>query len=127
MTDTERQALRNQSARGLLWSSGILVVLGIVVISPVGRMFFIALAAIFAGISTLLGRGPARTSGIVVTIATLLLVAASYPAYKKHMDLYLERAKERPVIKLGPHLSDDQAGAFNDISSNIALWQPRHG
>lgn len=127
MTDIERQALRNQSARALLWSSGILVVLGIVVISPVGRMFFVALAAICAGISTLLGRGPARTSGIVVTIATLRLLAASYPAYKKHMDLYLERAKERPVTKPGPHLSDDQAVAFNDISSNIALEQPQHG
>lgn len=101
--------------------------LRIVVISPVGRMFFVALAAICAGISTLLGRGPARTSGIVVTIATLLLLAASYPAYKKHMDLYLERAKERPVTKPGPHLSDDQAVAFNDISSNIALEQPQHG
>ncbi len=95
MTDSERQALRNQSARALLWLSGILVLVGLVVISPAGRTLFIAIAAICAGISTLLFRGRARTIGMIVTIATLLLVGASYPAYKKHMDHYLERVEER--------------------------------
>ena len=102
MTNIKRQALRNQSARALLWTSGILILLGLVVISPAGRMLFIAIAAICAGFSTLLCRGVARTIGIVVTIATLFLVGASYPAYKKHMNLYLERAEDRSAIKPGP-------------------------
>ncbi len=101
MTDSERQALRNQSARALLWLSGILVLVGLVVISPAGRTLFIAIAAICAGISTLLFRGRARTIGMIVTIATLLLVGASYPAYKKHMDHYLERAEERSATEQG--------------------------
>ncbi len=126
MADIERQALRNQSARALLWSSGFLVLLGLVVISPAGRMLFIALAAICAGISTLLFRGPGRTIGIFVTIATLFLVGASYPAYKKHMDLYLERAKEQSDAKPGPRSTDDKAGASNDMSSNTSLEQPGH-
>jgi len=95
MADIERQALRNQSARALLWLSGILVLLGIVVISPAGRMAFAAIAAICAGVATLLGRGLTRTIGLCVALATLILAAASYPAYKKHMDLYLERVEEQ--------------------------------
>lgn len=94
MADMERQALRNQSARALLFLSGILVLLGIVVISPAGRMLFLVIAAICAGMSALLGRGRARMFGIVVAVATLFLVAASYPAYKKHMNQYLDRASE---------------------------------
>jgi len=58
-------------------------------------MLFLAIAVICAGISTLLGHGRTRTFGFVVTIATLLMVGGSYPAYKKHMNQYLERAKEQ--------------------------------
>ena len=94
MRDVKRQALRNQSARALLWASGILILLGLVVISPAGRMLFISIAAICAGTSVLMSRGLARSIGIAVTIATLLLVGASYPAYKKHMDLYMKRAED---------------------------------
>ena len=109
MTSVKRQALRNQSARVLLWSSGILVLLAVVVISPAGRMLFLALAAIFGGISTFLGRGPARTFGFVVTLATLLLLGASYPAYKKHMDLYLKRDVEHSTTKPGPDADSQTA------------------
>lgn len=106
MVDMERQALRNQSARALLFSSGILVLLGIVVISPAGRMLFLVIAAICAGISALLGRGRARVFGVVVIVATLFLVAASYPAYKKHMNQYLERAKEQSTTIPDPSSTD---------------------
>ncbi len=121
MTDRERQALRNQSARALLWSSGISVLLGLVVISPTGRMLFLAIAAICAGISTLMCRGSVRTIGIVVTLVTLFLVGASYPAYKRHMDLYLERAEERSGANPGTDSTGDKAGAFNDMSSYNAM------
>lgn len=112
MTDIKRQALRNQSARALLWLSGILVLLGVIVISPAGRMLFLAIAAICAAISTFLGRGRARTFGIVVTIATLMLAAASYPAYKKHMNLYVERVKQRSAIEQDPSSTDSKAGVI---------------
>ena len=90
-------------------------------ISPAGRMLFIAIAAVCAGLSTLLCRGVARTIGIVVTIATLFLVGASYPAYKKHMNTYLERAEDRSATQPEPHSTDDDAGVFNDTSSNKAM------
>ena len=109
MTVLESKALRNQSARALLWSSGILILLGLVVISPAGRMLFMALAAIFAGTSTLLCRGPVRTFGIVVTLTALMLAGASYPAYKQHMDLYLWPATDHATTQPGPNSTDDYA------------------
>jgi hypothetical protein len=126
MTDIDRQALRNQSARALLWLSGILVLLGLVVISPAGRMFFFTTAAICAGTSALLYRGATRTIGIFVTLVTLFLVGASYPSYKKHMDLYLERAEEVSAIGLEPHSTDDKAVAPNALSSYKSPEQPGH-
>ena len=126
MTDIDRQALRNQSARALLWLSGILVLLGLVVLSPAGRMFFIVIAAICSGVSILLCRGPTRTFGILVTIAALFLVGASYPAYKKHMDLYLEQAEEQSATQPRPHSTEDKVEASTETSSNKSLEQPRH-
>ena len=95
MIDTGRLELRSKSARALLFLSGILVLMGFVVISPAGRMIFMAIAAVCSGISTLLFRGSARTIAILITIATLVLVGTSYPAYKKHMQLYLERVEKQ--------------------------------
>ena len=74
---------------------GDFVFIGLVVISPAGRMFFMVIATICAGISTLLSRGITRTIGIVVTIVMLFLVGMSYSGYKKHMALYLERSKQQ--------------------------------
>ncbi len=89
-----------------MFLSGVLVLFGIVVISSAGRMLFLAIAAICAGISTLLGHGRTRTFGFVVTIATLLMVGGSYPAYKKHMNQYLERAKEQSTTIPDPSSTD---------------------
>ena len=109
MADMERQALRNQSARALLWLSGILLLLGIVVISPAGRMVFVAIAAICAGMAAILSRGLTRTIGLCVALATLIRAAASYPAYEKHMNLYLEQAEQKPVSEPRPIPTDDNA------------------
>jgi hypothetical protein len=81
-------------------------------------MFLLATAAICGGVSTLLGRDPVRTIGIVATIAALFLVGASYPAYKKHMDIYLERTEEMSGTIPGPESTGDRAAAFEDAPSD---------
>ena len=118
MTDSGRQEQRNKSARALLFLSGILILMGFVVISPAGRMLFMTIAAICSGISTLLLRGSARTIAILITIVTLVVVGTSYPAYKKHMQLYLERAEKQSTGKLAPHLAEDKVGALISIETS---------
>lgn len=126
MTYIARQTLRNQSASALLWLSVILVLLGLVVISPAGRMIIIMIAVICSGVSTLLCRGRTRTVGIFITVAMLFLLSASYPAYKKHMDLYLERAEEKSATNSAPHTPGEKAGELADTPSNKSLEQPGH-
>lgn len=107
MTDTERKIPRNQSARALLVMSGMLMLLALVVISSSGRFGFLLIATICTGISILLGQGRTRTIAIIVTAVTLSLTAASYPAFKNHMDHYIERSQEKSVTESAPHSTDD--------------------
>ncbi len=83
------------------------MLLGLVVISSAGRMLFLVIATICAGISTLLGESRTRIIGNFATIAALFMVGASYPAYKKHMDHYLDRVEERSATDSAPHSTDD--------------------
>ena len=70
--------------------------LGLIVISPAGRLFFLAVATLFAAISIFLGQGRARTVGIVITLLLLVFCVVSYPAYREHMDRYIERSRAGP-------------------------------
>ncbi len=107
MTNTQRNVLRNQSARALLATSGLLMLPALVVISSSGRFVFLVIATICAGISILLGQGRTRYFAIIATAVTLSLTAGSYPAFKKHMDLYIERSQEKSVTESVPHSTDD--------------------
>ncbi len=107
MTETERKSLRNQSARALLATSVMLMLPALVVISPSGRIGFLVIATIFAGISTLLCQGRTRIFAIIAMVVMLLLTVASYPAYKKHMDHYMDRIQEKSVTESAPNSTDD--------------------
>ncbi len=107
MTNKERKSLRNQSARALLATSVVLMLLALVVISPSGRMVFLVFAIICAAVSILLSQGRTRMIAIIATIATLFFIVASYPAFKKHMDHYMERIQDKSVTESAPQPTDD--------------------
>jgi membrane protein implicated in regulation of membrane protease activity len=85
-----------QSAQTLLWLSSILIILGVVVISPAAGFISQIAAALFAVIAIALGRGSTRIMAIVLTIASIALAYVTYPDYKKHMDDYIQRAQQAP-------------------------------
>lgn len=95
MNDRNREYRRAQSARALLWTSVLLGFLGLIVISPAGRLLFLAVATLFAAIAMFLGQGRARTVGMVVTLVLLVFCVVTYPAYREHMDHYLEQAESQ--------------------------------
>ncbi|MFC1895370.1 hypothetical protein ACFL0Q_01740 [Thermodesulfobacteriota bacterium] len=121
MTDKERQAIGFQSAKALLWSSGILVLLGLVIISPADRMFLVAVATICAGISIILGQDRIRVLGILVTLVALILGVASYPDYRKHVGFYFQRAEKGTSASTDQQQTDENTGADNDKLSKIAV------
>lgn len=92
MAQTEKAARRAQSARALLWTAAIAALLGVVTPSPAGTLLLLAVAVLFATIAAALGRNRLRLIAGLVAAALLALTLASYPAYRAHMDAYLERA-----------------------------------
>ena len=86
--------MRQKSARVLLVVSVILVLMGVIVISPEGGLFFMFLAGVFSSIAAALG-----AKGVRYTALVLLAVAASiavwrYPDAKRSYESYLRRALE---------------------------------
>jgi membrane protein implicated in regulation of membrane protease activity len=90
MTDQNKLSKKGESARTLLWLSGVLILIGMVVISPAAGLFCFALAALSAGGAIVLAPGALRVFSIMVAIGALIMVFTTYPAYKTHMDRYRE-------------------------------------
>ena len=79
---------------------GDFVFIGLVVISPAGRMFFMVIATICAGISTLLSRGITRTIGIVVTIVMLFWLASRIQGIRSTWLFIWSRQNSRIATKV---------------------------
>ncbi len=69
--------MRKKSARVLLVVSVILVLMGVIVISPVGGLMFMILAGVLSSIAAALGAKEVRYTALV-----LLVVAASIAVWR---------------------------------------------
>ena len=94
MTDEKLGSSRNQSAKTLLWLSGTLILIGLVVMSPAAGLFCFAVAVLSAAGALLLARGTVRIASIVIAVGALVLVAVTWPAYKAHMDNYIQATSD---------------------------------
>lgn len=81
-----------KSASVLVWSSTVLILVGFVALDPGLRFVLFVLAAASAAIPALAGRERPRIFGLVALIASALLAADAYPAFRDHMRAYRERA-----------------------------------
>jgi uncharacterized PurR-regulated membrane protein YhhQ (DUF165 family) len=87
--------MKAESARALIWVTGILIVLGLVVMSPAGAFALVSLAAISAVVPTVFGPKAARIVAAALLIASLALAATFYSAFDKEREAYAQRAKQR--------------------------------
>ena len=90
----EKQSNRNKSARTVLWLSGILIFIGFTVLSPAPKPFLFSLAALFSLSAILSHEKAIKIISVIVTVFAFILAIAAYPAYKTHMDGYLNRIQE---------------------------------
>ncbi len=67
-----------KSASSLAWLSAIVLVIGMMVMSPAGQMAAYVLAAVLAAFPAALGPRKARIGAIVVAVLALVLLAAAY-------------------------------------------------
>ena len=81
--------MKDSSVMALLAFAAILLVPGSAVISPDGRIFFLALAAICAALAALGGKKKtARAAAAVVLLASLALAFSTYPEHRASYGKY---------------------------------------
>ena len=80
--------LRDESAGTLNWLAGLLLLPGLAIMSPTGRIFFIVLAAIVALIPVVFSSGKRRIVGAVILLVCLVIVAPTYLEHRKLSDLH---------------------------------------
>jgi hypothetical protein len=87
--------MKQQSARALIWTSGILLLLGFMIPAPAGSFFMFALAVVAAAIPSLFAARPVRYVAFALLGVSIAVTASTYPTYMQAQDAYLKRAKER--------------------------------
>ena len=84
-----------KSAKTFVWASVVSLLLGMVVMSPVGGFFLYALAALAALIPAIFSSGRLRVAGAVIVAVSLALLAVTYPKYAAEMTSYQQRAQQK--------------------------------
>lgn len=86
--------MNSKTAKTFVWASVISLLLGTVVMSPVGGFFLYALAALAALIPAVFSSGRLRIAGAVMAAVSLVLLAVTYPKYETEMTKYKQRAHQ---------------------------------
>ncbi len=89
--------MKPESARALVWIASILIVLGLMVMSPAGALALFVLAALCAAFPLTLGPKRPRIAAAVLFFCALVLAAAYYPDFSREQKTYTLRAKQHPV------------------------------
>jgi membrane protein implicated in regulation of membrane protease activity len=87
--------MKPESARALLWTTCILIVLAFIIMSPTGAFALFALAAVCAAVPSVFASKWSRVISLVLLIASIALAASAYPAFRREREAYMQRAKER--------------------------------
>ena len=83
-----------QSANALAGLSAILLLIGLLVLSPSAGFLAMVLAAVCAFLPLAFGAKAARVTGLVLFIAASVLAARSYPDFRNEQRGVVERAKQ---------------------------------
>ena len=86
--------MKSTTARTLIAAAIIANLIGVMVMSPSAWFGLAILAAIFAMFPAVFAREGPRISGIVVLVLSVGAAVLAYPAHKKSMDQYAERARQ---------------------------------
>jgi len=84
--------MKPESARALMWSGAILIILGAAVGAPAGGLFCMGLAALCALAPIIVGPVGPRIGGAVILAIAIALAMQLYPLYQKEQERYRERA-----------------------------------
>ncbi|HAR46006.1 MAG: hypothetical protein A2X56_08250 [Nitrospirae bacterium GWC2_57_13] len=94
--------MKPASAKALVWTAAVLIVLGMMILSPSGAFALFSLAALCAAIPAAFGSKRPRIIAAVLLVLSLALGASYYAAFKKESKAYSQRAKERAAKPPAP-------------------------
>lgn len=84
--------MKPESARALMWSGAILIIVGAAVGAPAGALFCMGLAALCALAPIIVGPLGPRIAGAVILAIALAIAVRMYPLYQKEQERYRDRA-----------------------------------
>ena len=84
--------MKPESARALMWSGAILIIVGAAVGAPAGGLFCMGLAALCALPPIIVGPLGPRIAGAVILVIAIAFAVELYPLYQKEQERYRERA-----------------------------------
>jgi membrane protein implicated in regulation of membrane protease activity len=86
--------MKDSSARAAVCFSAILILVGMMVMSPSGAFALFVPAAIFAGIPLLFGSGRMRIIAIALFILSVVLAVGNYHQYKDELNRLSKPGRE---------------------------------
>jgi membrane protein implicated in regulation of membrane protease activity len=84
--------MNEKSARALVWFSVILMVLGLLIMSPSGAFLLFIVSGLMAVAPALLGKRKTRLAALLVLMLAILFAGNAYPQFKSEQ----ERMRRRP-------------------------------
>jgi membrane protein implicated in regulation of membrane protease activity len=87
--------MNERSVRALLWSSGIVMLVGGMVMSPSASLLAFGLAAVLALLAVVFGRRKLRLVAVVLMLVSLLLVVQEYPKANQDFSSYRQHVSGR--------------------------------
>lgn len=102
------ESMNPESAKTLAWTAGLLLLLGLIILSPTGAFALLVLAALCAAIPAVFGSKRPRVISLILLIASLGVAAGFYPAFKRDRAVYLNRGKEQEAKPPAPNLPNPE-------------------
>jgi membrane protein implicated in regulation of membrane protease activity len=83
--------MKGKSASALVWLSGILILLGWLVMSPSAAFFLFVLSVLLAGVPAAFSAGKIRAVAIVLLTVALFFAVQWYPDFKSERERFHRR------------------------------------
>lgn len=87
--------MNRESAKALVWTAGIVIILALFMMSPSGAFALLILAAIFAVIPAAFATEKIRLIAVVLLIVSIALAINFYPVFKQEQLRYAQRAHSK--------------------------------
>ncbi|MDI1320861.1 MAG: hypothetical protein PSW75_11820 [bacterium] len=103
------KALPPASSQALAGAAGLILLVGLLVMSPSGAFLTFGVAALPAAIAAVFGSGKSRLVASVLLLAAIYLAAGQYANFRAEQERYRQRAKSTRLTSIRAADSDGTA------------------